>query len=39
MCSDEVTFDQVDVKISKKNLQTLEKYGQGASARREAKKM
>ena len=27
------------MKISKKNLQTLEKYGQGASARREAKKL
>ena len=27
MCSDDVTFDQVDMKISKKNLQTLEKYG------------
>jgi hypothetical protein len=39
MCSDDVTFEQVDMKISKKNLQTLEKYGQGAAARREAKKL
>ena len=39
MCSDDVKFDQVDMKISKKNCETLEKYGQGAAARREVKKV
>lgn len=39
MCSDDVKFEQVDMKISKKNCETLEKYGQGAAARREAKRV
>lgn len=36
MCSSDVKFEQVDMTISKKNIQILEKYGQGAAARREA---
>lgn len=39
MCSDDVKFEQVDMKISKKNCEILERYGQGAAARREAKKV
>jgi len=39
MCSDDVKFEQVNIKISKKNCETLERYGQGAIARREVKKM
>ena len=36
ICSQEVTFDQIDMKIPKKNIQTLEKFGAGAIARRRA---
>jgi hypothetical protein len=39
MCSDDIKFEQVDMKISKKNCETLERYGQGAVARREVKKV
>jgi len=39
ICSQEVTFDQIDMKIPKKNIQTLEKFGAGALARRKAQKM
>ena len=39
MCSDDIKFEQVDMKISKKNCETLARYGQGAAARREAKKV
>lgn len=39
MCSDEVKFEQVDMKISKKNCETLERYGQGAIARRGVRKV
>ena len=39
ICSQEVTFDQIDMKIPKKNVQTLEKFGAGAIARRRAQKM
>jgi hypothetical protein len=39
MCSNDVEFEAVDMKISKKNCQILEKYGQGALARRETKKI
>ena len=33
--NNDVNFEQVDMKISKKNCDTLERYGQGAAARRE----
>jgi len=36
ICSQDVNFEQVQMKISKKNCETLERYGQGAIARREA---
>jgi hypothetical protein len=39
LCSQDVEFDQVNMKISQKNLNTLEKYGQGAAARREVNKI
>ena len=38
MCNNDIEFEQVDMKISKKNCQTLERYGQGAAGRREAQK-
>ena len=37
ICSQDVNFQEVDMKISKKNVQTLERYGKGSVARREAK--
>ena len=39
MCQTDVEFEQIDMKISKKNVQVLERYGQGALARRETNKM
>ena len=39
MCSDDVKFEQVDMKISKKNCETIARYSNGAAARREAKKV
>lgn len=39
ICSQDVTFEQIDMKIPKKNVQTLEKFGAGAIARRKAQKM
>jgi hypothetical protein len=39
MCQSEVEFEQLEYKISRKNCETLERYGQGAAARREAHKM
>ena len=39
MCQKEVEFEQINMKISKKNVQVLERYGQGASARREVGKL
>ena len=39
ICNNEVRFDEVNMKISKKNVQTLEKYGKGAVARREANRL
>ena len=39
LCSDDIKFEQVDMKISKKNCETLERYGRGAVARREVKKV
>jgi hypothetical protein len=39
LCSDDIKFEQVDMKISKKNCETLERYGHGAVGRREAKKV
>jgi hypothetical protein len=39
MCSDDVKFEQVNMQISKKNCETLARYGQGAVARREARKV
>jgi hypothetical protein len=39
MCQTDVEFEQIDMKISKKNVQILERYGQGALARRETSKM
>jgi len=37
--SSNVEFEQIEMKISKKNLITLERYGQGAAARRETNKI
>ena len=34
LCSNDVAFEQIDMKIPKRNVQTLEKYGKGAIARR-----
>ena len=34
MCQNDVEFQQIDMKISKKNVQVLERYGAGALARR-----
>lgn len=39
ICSQDVTFEQIDMKIPKKNVATLEKFGAGAIARRKAQKM
>ena len=39
ICSQDVNFQEVDMKISKKNVQTLERYGKGSVARREAQKI
>ena len=39
MCNKDVEFEQINIKIPKEKLATLEKYGQGASARREANKL
>lgn len=39
ICTQDVTFEQIDMKIPKKNVQTLEKFGAGAIARRKAQKM
>ena len=39
MCQTDVEFEQIDMKISKKNVQVLERYGQGALARRETTKL
>ena len=39
MCQTDVEFEQIEMKISKKNCQTLERYGKGAAARRETNKM
>ena len=33
--NNDVVFEQVDMKISKKNCDTLERYGWGAAARRD----
>ena len=38
-CDKHVEFEQVNMKISKKNCDTLERYGQGAAARRETQKL
>ena len=38
-CQTDVEFEQIDMKISKKNVQTLERYSQGAIARRETTKL
>ena len=39
MCQTDVEFEEIEMKISKKNCQTLERYGQGAAARREVNKL
>ena len=39
MCQTDVEFEQIDMKISKKNVQILERYGQGALARRETNRL
>ena len=39
VCESDVKFQQIDMKISRKNCETLERYGQGAAARREANKI
>ena len=39
LCSKDIEFKQIDMKVSKKNCNTLEKYGHGAVGRIEAKKM
>jgi hypothetical protein len=38
LCSQDVEFKEIDMKVSKKNCKTLEKYGHGAVGRIEAKK-
>jgi hypothetical protein len=39
MCQSDVEFEQIDMKISKKNCQTLEKFGKGATAKRQREKL
>jgi len=39
LCSNDVAFEQIDMKIPKRNVLTLEKYGKGAIARRNVQKM
>ena len=39
MCQTDVEFEQIDMKISKKNVATLERYTKGAVARRETSKL
>lgn len=39
MCQTDVEFEAIDMKISKKNVQILERYGQGAVARRETMRL
>ena len=39
MCNSEVHFEQIDLKVPTKDLQTLQKYGSGAIARRRVKKL
>jgi hypothetical protein len=39
MCNNDVEFEQINMKISQKNIKILEKYGKGAIARRVTNKM
>lgn len=39
MCQNDVEFEQINMKISQKNIKILEKYGKGAIARRATSKM
>ena len=38
-CESHVNFESIDIKIPKRNVATLVKYGQGAIARREVNKL
>ena len=38
-CESHVKFDAIDIKIPRKNIATLVKYGKGAVARREVNKL
>jgi hypothetical protein len=39
ICQSDVEFEQINMKISKKNVETLERFSQGAAARRSVKQI